>query len=479
MTTTVDLSEELRDCKFGDARLTKRVQKLADSLGRKPNMSIPAAMTSRAEYEACYRFFDNEKVSPAKILQPHIEATYKRIQQIECVLIVQDTTELDLTRPEQQVQGAGPMDSTSRRGAFYHPQVAFDPRGVALGIVGEQSWTRDEIIKAPKEEKNKKRKKLPIEEKESYRWIKGLKVAQATAQSCPETMCVCMGDSEADIYELFAAHADCQTPNLQLLVRGGQSRSTTEKQDWVDLVRGLPKVGDQTVNVRARTAKVGTGKSARSRSREARTAELEIRKGTIEVCRPSHVPSHLPATVTLNVVLCEELQPPEGEDPISWFLVTTLPIDTDEDVQRIIRFYCIRWQIEVFFRTLKSGCKIEHRRFETIERMLNCVALLSVVAWRLMYICHLGRECPDIDCEVIFEPSEWKSVYAILGKEIPSEGCPSLNEVIRCIAQLGGFIDRPNNDPGTQSLWIGLQRAYDLSNAWDTFGPGAKKISPH
>src|SRR5690606_32868739 len=130
-------------------------------------------------------------------------------------------------------------------------------RGVALGIVGEQSWTRDEIIKAPKEEKNKKRKKLPIEEKESYRWIKGLKVAQVTAQSCPETMCVCMGDSEADIYELFAAHADCQTPNLQLLVRGGQSRSTTEKQDWVELVRGLPKVGDQTVNVRARTAKVG------------------------------------------------------------------------------------------------------------------------------------------------------------------------------------------------------------------------------
>mgnify|MGYP006358688991 FL=1 len=110
--------------------------------------------------------------------------------------------------------------------------------------------------------------------------------------------------------------------------------------------------------------------------------------------------------------------------------------------------------------------------------MLNCLALLSVVAWRLMYICHLGRECPDIDCEVIFEPSEWKSVYAILGKEIPSEGCPSLNEVIRCIARLGGFIDRPNNDPGTQSLWIGLQRAYDLSNAWDTFGPGSKKISP-
>lgn len=471
------MSEELRECEFGDARLTKRIQKIADALSRRPNTTIPTAMVTRSEYEACYRFFDNEKVTPAKILQPHINATYQRIRQLEVALIVQDTTELDLTRPKQQVEGAGPMDGESRRGAFYHPQVAFAPSGVSLGIVGEQSWTRDAISKAPKAEKDKKRKRLPIEEKESYRWIVGLKAVQAAAQACPETTCVCMGDSEADIYELFAAHADCQTPNLELLVRGGQNRNTTQKQDWVDVVRGMPKLGEQVVNIRARTAKVGTGKSARSRSRDARTAELEIRKATIQVCRPAHARSHLPATITLNAVLCEEVNPPEGEAPICWFLVTTLPIDTDEDVQRVIQYYCIRWQIEVFFRTLKSGCRVEYRRFEAIDRVLNCVALLSVVAWRLMYMCHLGRECPDIDCEVVFEPSEWKSVYAILGKEIPTEGCPTLNDVIRAIARLGGFIDRPKNDPGTQTLWIGLQRAYDLSNAWNAFGPGSKKIS--
>ncbi|MEM9368128.1 MAG: IS4 family transposase, partial [Planctomycetota bacterium] len=209
-----------------------------------------------------------------------------------------------------------------------------------------------------------------------------------------------------------------------------------------------------------------------------RTAELEIRKAMLKLRRPvNHVDKSLPASIAVNAVLCEERNPPEGADPICWMLVTTLPIDTTEEVQRIISSYCTRWQIEVYFRTLKSGCKIERRRFEAIDRVLNALAFFSVIAWRVMYVCHLGRECPEMDCEVMFEPSEWKSVYSMLGKEIPKESCPSLNEVVRAIARLGGFMDRANDEPGTQTLWIGLQRSYDLSNAWNTFGPGSKNFS--
>jgi hypothetical protein len=243
-------------------------------------------------------------------------------------------------------------------------------------------------------------------------------------------------------------------------------------------VRQTAKIGDQTVSIRSRKAKIGAGTSARSRTREGRIAELEIRKATIELRRPVTGGQRLPATITVNVVLCEEVHPPDGEDPISWMLVTTLPIDTDQDVQRIIAIYCVRWQIEVFFRTLKSGCRIEERRFETLDRVLNCLAFFSVVAWRLMYVCYLGRECPELDCEVIFEPSEWKSVYTILHIDFPAAGCPTLNELVRAIARLGGFIDRKKNHPGTQTLWVGLQRSYDLSNAWNAFGPGSKKILP-
>jgi hypothetical protein len=475
---TAELGEELRNCQFGDERLSKRAGSLIEALSRKPNTSIPAALTSKADIEACYRFFNNEKVTPEKILQPHIEATFRRISQVDLVLLVQDTTELDLTRPEQQVEGAGPMDCESRRGAFYHPLIAFDIEGVALGIVGQKSWTRQEISKAPKAEKSRKRKQTPIEDKESYRWVQGLQDAQRTAAACPETTCVCVGDSESDIFDVFAAHVQSSSANLALLVRAGQNRNTTENQDWRDQVRSSAVVACQSVTIRGRQAKIAGGKSARSRSRQGRVAELEIRTATIDVCRPVHGNKSLPSKLTLNIVLCEEVNPPAGEDAISWMLVTTLPIETEEQVQRIIRCYCVRWQIEVFFRTLKSGCRIEYRRFENLDRMLNCLAFYSVVAWRLMHLCHLGRSCPEMDCEVLFEPSEWKSVYAILDLPAPESGCPSLNEVIRAIAQLGGFINRPTNHPGTQTLWVGLQRTYDLSNAWNAFGPGSKKFSP-
>lgn len=166
-------------------------------------------------------------------------------------LLVQDTTEIDLTRPQQQVDGAGPLDCESRRGAFFHPMIAFDTAGVPLGVVGQKSWTREEISRASKAEKAKKRQQTPIEEKESYRWIEGLRCAERTASACPETTCVCVGESESDIYDVFAAATLSEQADLHLLVRAGQNRKTTENQDWIDQVRRTAKIGTQTVTVRA------------------------------------------------------------------------------------------------------------------------------------------------------------------------------------------------------------------------------------
>jgi hypothetical protein len=470
-----EIGDEFGECQFGDARLSKRIRKLADAVGPKPQLSLPGALLSKADIEGCYRFFDNENVTPERILQPHIARAYQRMARCPYVLLVQDTTEIDLTRPEMQVAGAGPMDSESRRGAFFHPLIAFDESGVPLGLVGQQSWTRESISHATPAEKSAQRRKTPIEDKESYRWLQGFQAAERAAAACPDTTCVCVGDSESDIYDVFAAAAACPQKNLHVLVRAGQKRNTTQQQDWMEQVRRTDVIGTQTVLVRARQAKIEAATSVRNASRDARTAEVEIRKATIELCRPVHGGPRLPPTLRVNLVLVEERDPPPEAERISWMLVTTLPIETEEDVQRVHASYCTRWQIELYFRTLKSGCRIEHRRFETIDRMLNCLAFYSVVAWRVMYICYLGRECPDLDCEVLFEPSEWKSVYAILRLPLPEEGCPKLNDLVRAIARLGGFMNRPKSHPGTQTLWIGLQRSYDLSNAWNAFGPGSKK----
>ena len=175
--------------------------------------------------------------------------------------------------------------------------------------------------------------------------------------------------------------------------------------------------------------------------------------------------------VTVNVVFVEEANPPAGCEPIQWLLITTMPIDTAEQVQAIVSAYCIRWQIEIFFKTLKTGCRVEQRQFETIDRILNCLAVYSIVAWRIMHLCRLGRECPDLDCEVVFEPCEWKAVYMAIKRKDPPHTPPRLNEMIRLIASLGGYVIRKSTQPGPQTLWIGLQRVHDLSTAWEAFGP--------
>ncbi len=473
-----ELGKELGQAEFGDSRLSKRLAVIAEATGNQSNASFPSAMKPRAELEACYRFFDNPKVTPERILRPHIEATYSRIAETNFAVIAQDTTEIDLTRPNQQVRGAGPMSSEKRRGAFFHPSIAFDQSGVSLGIVGSHIWTRTKLNTDDRSTKDKKREATPIEEKESYRWLQGFHQAKEVALRCPETTCVSVSDSEADIYELFSLVDQQRAENLHVIVRGCKNRRTAPGGHWVEQARKSEIIATHTVNVRSRKAKTNAETLPRKSSRSARTAQIEVRRATVTIKRPHSASKDCSETVTVNIVLCEERNPPEGETAISWNLVTTMPIETDEDVQRVIETYCLRWQIEVYFRTLKSGCRIEERQFETIGRVKNCLALMSVLAWRLMYVCYLGRECPDIDCEVIFTPGEWKSVYAILDLPEPAEGCPKLRDLVRAIASLGGFIDRPKNEPGAQTLWRGLQRAFDLSTAWDIFGPGAKKNLP-
>jgi hypothetical protein len=452
--------------------------KMAQVFQDNPSRSIPSAFLTRADWEACYRFFDNDSVTPQAILAPHVQATRERIQECEVVVLAQDTTELDLTRPQRQVRDAGFMDGEGRRGAFVHPLLAVNCDGVPLGLVGMQDWTRDQIRHASPQEKQKQRAATPIEDKESHRWLVGLRQAKETALACPKTSCVCTGDSESDIFELYALAQQLreECANLHLLVRAGQDRATDQGELWTAVARQAPLIGTQTIHIRERQAKLKMVKSPRGKSRAARTAEVEIRAKQVVVLRPDHL-TGLAKSLTFHVVLVEERNPPAGEDPIRWLLVTTLPIDNAEQVETIIRYYCLRWQIEVFFRTLKSGCRIEYRQFEALDRVLNCLAVFSVVAWRVMYVTYLGRACPDLDCETVFEPSEWKSVYAILNRPEPKQGCPRLQDVVRAISQLGGFVNRPKNHPGTQTLWTGLQRCYDLSNAWDTFGPGSKKNS--
>jgi hypothetical protein len=179
--------------------------------------------------------------------------------------------------------------------------------------------------------------------------------------------------------------------------------------------------------------------------------------------------------VTVNVVQVKEVDPPAGEEPIEWLLLTSLPIATQGEILRVIQTYCLRWMIELYFRVLKQGCRVEDRLFETMDRVNRFLAVALIVAWRTLYVTRLGREFPDLDCEAVFEASEWKAVYQVTQKKTPPKSPPKLQEMVRMVAQLGGYVNRPRADePGAETIWKGLQRMHDMARCWDLFGPGRR-----
>lgn len=471
---------EMKTADLNDRRLNKRLHAVLSQLADRPTASIPAACGGHAEMTAAYRFFDNDKATFDNILLPHAESTRQRIAGQSVAIFAQDTTEVDLTRPEQEVRGAGPLDGNSRVGVLLHVLHAFTLDGTPLGTLLATAWTRD-----PKEIRcasmtRAERAALPIEEKESYRWVTTLRQAQEVAKACPSTQCICVADSEADIYELLA-EATADSSSVDWIVRACQNRALcpeNEAETSGDYLREQALAASllftQKIHVRGRKAKTACEDRGRRQPRESRDAEVSVRAAQVTL-RPPRRPDRKLPEVTVNVVLVREENPPPNDEPVEWLLLTSLPIDDAEQVRHAIQCYCVRWMIEIFFRVLKSGCRVEDRQFEALDRLLTCLAVYLIVAWRTLYVCRLGRSCPDISCEAVFEPAEWKAAWKVVRREDPPREPPSLRVMVRLVAQLGGYVERKRTEPGPQTLWLGLQRVHDFALCWQMFGPQARK----
>ena len=476
------IMEELKTTDLKDRRLNERLAEVLSQLAAHPTASIPAACGGRAEMEAAYRLFDNDQVTFENILQSHQEATQRRIAGQPVVIAAQDTTEIDFTRPEAQVRGAGPLSDGGRRGAFLHLLHAFTPDGTALGTVAATPFIREEGPSLQQSLTLHQRKERPLEEKESYRWVVALRQAHELARQHPQTRVVCVADSEGDIYEVLMEGRN-EPEGAAWIVRAYIDRALEVANEEAPAIHGSlrekllaqPVLFTKTITIRGRKAKLSCDRHGRRQPRESRQAEVEIRAGKVTLRPPWRAGQKLPP-LTVNVVLVREIHAPQSDTPVEWLLLTSLPIENDEQVRQIIEYYCVRWMIEVFFRTLKSGCRVEERRFETIDRQLRCLALYLIVAWRTLYVCRLSRTCPDVSCESIFEPAEWKSVYRVVQQKSPPREPPTLAAMVRMVAQLGGYVNRPRKDPpGPQTVWLGLQRMHDFALCWQLFGPDAEK----
>jgi Transposase DNA-binding/Transposase Tn5 dimerisation domain len=474
------IMDELETVDIGDQRLNKRFAKVLDRLSSKPNESIPAALSGGwAEIQAAYRFFDNDLVTPDKVLAPHRDAIARRCAGHAVVLLAQDTTELDLTRPKEKV--GGPLGDEQHWGFFVHPSLALTPDRVPLGIWHAHMWARD----INDYHKRLEARTKPIEEKESFRWLQGYQQACALQRQIAGQV-VNLSDSEGDIYECFAAKADTSAgPTAEFIVRACRDRclSPTDpayEKDVTTLlweaVEKAPVQGRRTIDVSARAAQTGDG-SQRRQARSAREARVTLRATTVTLkgqTRPGRAAGQprikLPE-VTVNVVLVREENPPAGEPAIEWLLVTSLPVTTLQDIENVVDYYCCRWLIEMYFKVVKSGCEVEKLQLETTDRLMACVAVYLIVAWRVLYLVHLGRECPEMKCDAVLTPDEWQSVWRVVKGTKPPKRPPTLGVMIKLIAQLGGYIPRKGEEPGAKTMWIGLQRTRDFALVWSICHP--------
>jgi len=461
-------SDEFQTVEVGDKRRKRRLIKVAGRLASTPRESIPTAMEGWNETQAAYRLFNSEHVTLEKILDAHAEQTQRRIAKHPLVLVLQDTTELDLTTKRHKNKDVGPLNYKNRQGFLLHPSIVVTPEGLQLGTIQVKTWARDGESLG---RSNPERKKIPFEEKESVRWRDGYEASRAMAEGCPGTMVVNVADRESDIFEYLVEATNDRPENARFVIRATQNRATTEPDVEAggrcfvklrDRMEATNPCGEAMINVPKRD------------KREARTTTLEIRTTTLELKPPLARQSTL-RPVTVGVVWAKEKDPPEGEaEPIEWLLFTDLPADGLDAALLVLEYYAARWQIEVFFRVLKSGCKVEELEFHSFETFGPCLMVYMVVSWRVLNLMMLGRECPDLPCDSVLTQAEWQSAWQIIRHEPPPRECPSLGEMILIIASFGGHLGRKcDGPPGPKSLWIGLQRVTDFALAWTAFGPAA------
>jgi hypothetical protein len=445
--------EEFGTVRLYDNRLKQRLYTIAQDFYNKPQANIPEASSSRAKTIGAYRFFSNKKLNMDVILTAHTEATIERIKKHDVVLAPQDTTTLNYTT-HPMTEGLGPINNASDKsiGLILHDTIAFTENGTPLGVLDAQCWARDPASKG----KPNQRKKLPIEQKESIKWLRSYQKLSEIQQLCPETMLVSIGDRESDIYELFMeAGKDQNGPKL--LVRLGKNRGRKVGQEslW-EFMSGQKVSGVLDIHI------------PRRGSRKARDTKVDIRFSEVELTPPQDKTSSWPTIRAWAVYVLEQQLDAAVVSPVEWLLLTTVETRNFQDAQKRVEWYSGRWGIEVYHRTLKSGCRIKDRQLGTADRLETCLGVDMVVAWRVYHLTMLGRQTPKVPCTAFFKDVEWKALCCYVSKDPhPPEEPPELLAAIHMIGGIGGHLGRKaDGPPGTQTVWRGLQRLDTISEMY-------------
>lgn len=448
------IEKELKECILPDVRLKRRLQGLVERLSDGLGKPIPLACQDWAGTKAAYRFFDNPRVDEFSILAGHFEATRARFAASSgMVFVVHDTTEVSYKREHPEQIGkirticAGKYKNGHPRlrtlcGVLMHSSLVLTSEGIPLGIAASKFWTRKKFKGANALKKKVNPTRVPIEKKESIRWIENLK--HSTRLLGAPDRCVHIGDRESDIYELFCTALALGT---HFLVRTCVDRLAEDGRTTVYReMQGTAIAGIHQVSVQNQA-----GRSC--------TAKLRVRYRRINVLPPIGKEKHY-QPLSLSVIHAREDKEPAGRERIDWKLVTDLPVESMHSAIEKLDWYAMRWKIETFHKILKSGCRVEELKLRTAERLTNLLAIYCILSWRIFWLCMVNRADPDAPASLVFTETELQ-IMDTLSSKPPLTG--RISHYLYVVARLGGYLDRKSDPPpGNMVLWRGFARLTDI-----------------
>lgn len=445
----MDTVQEVSGAEFGDARLSRRFEKIVARLEEEPSRPFPQAMLSSGETEAFYRFLDNDRVDPNSMIAPHVALSVQRLADSQTVIVIHDSTEV---YPASASAEGGFPKLSNGYGYLSHVSLAlaadgFLPQGVVKISVpaplaegaADQSW----------------RKRWHAPDKLSRRWLDH---AAATEEMFGDQTVIHVMDSEGDSYEILD---ELSAADSMFVIRLKYDRRVAGDQVVSDELGSSTYHATREVELGVRKARRGKGKKRRPDAekkhppRSARKARLQLRAvANVRVQRPDDLPSSLQKELVLNVVHVTEAKPPKDEAPIDWRIITPLPVETCEQVERIVDIYRRRWLIEEFFKALKTGCGLNHRLPQTLHTAANGFALLSLFAWQLLLLRQLERTAPTAAASEFLTKPALAQLRALLPKSDKLPPNPRIRQILAAFARLGGH-QKSNGPPGWQVLGRG------------------------
>jgi hypothetical protein len=430
------VAEEYAGSDLGDARLDARLRRIGGRLAEQPAAGFPTALVAAADVEAFYRFVGNPKVDLQGVLAPHKRATVSRCARQRDVIVAIDKSEMSF-----KGNRGDDLDELSASrcgfGAIFALSMGIDR--TPLGIVDVEPL--DGSPGRPK----------------TGRWSEC--VGRVAAILPPQVRAIYVMDREADAFELLASLLEA---GHAFVIRGKFDRLIADGADKLkSLVAREPLRLERDVDLSRRS---GHGRppdaNRRHPPRKGRGARLAVRACTVHLPRPPRAATKLPDGLELNVVHVTEPEPPAGETPVDWLLLTSEPIDRPEQIGRVIDIYRARWVIEEFFKALKTGCAYEDRQLESRHALLVALGLLVPLAWQMLLLRALSRDSPETRAERVLTDVQLRLLQ--LSDDVKLCANPTVEQALFAVARLGGHL-RQNGQPG----WLTLWRGFEKLRAWE------------